>query len=87
MPRTSNGTLTESGVATVSLDASGNGSAALTFAEPFVGPPDVLVQTRRGDAGTYAAASVTATGCSVSVSGSDIRSESVAVAWVAMEKA
>lgn len=87
MPRTSNGTLTESGVATVSLDASGNGSASVTLEEPFVAPPDVLAQTRRGDAGVYSAASVTSSGFSVSVAGSDIRSESVDVAWVALERA
>lgn len=70
----------------VTLDANGDGTKAITYGSSFVGTPNVWVNGHKGDSGTYTATSVTNSGCTISVSSSDIVSQDVEVILIAIEK-
>ena len=84
MARSSRGDQLESGIVNVRLDTNGGGTQAVMFQVPFNAPPQVMIQRVRGDAGSNTAASVTVTGFTATVTGSDIISENLALAWHAM---
>ncbi len=85
MPRSRKG-LHEYGIAEVTLDGSGDGTASVTFGEDFVAAPSVWVQPVRSGAETATASSVTATGFSLAIDGSGVTSATIDVAWFAHEK-
>ncbi len=75
------------GEVTVTLNGSGTGSTAYTFAEAFVAAPSVIVITAAGDSGTIAAASITKTGFTCNVTTSLRLSQDVQITFGAFEKA
>ena len=70
----------------VTLDASGDGTKTVTFEAPFVGTPNAWVNGHKGDSGTATATSVSSTGCTISISNSDIVSQDIEVILLAIEK-
>jgi len=84
MARGVDGRVIEHGRVTVTLDASGEGSASVSFGETFVATPTIALYTPAGDAGTYTSTSTSKTGFTVAVSGSDLTSRDVYVYWVAI---
>lgn len=86
MSRGIDGRLTEYKRALVTLDASGNGTLAIAFDEAFPDPPQMAIISRRGDAGSFTAASVTKLGFTLTVVASDVRSQDLYVTWFAHEK-
>lgn len=75
----------EEGIATVTLSG-GNGSTNISFRDGFLRAPAVLVVPRESDSGAYAAASVTKSGFTVTVTSSDFSSGDIQVAYIAIEK-
>lgn len=57
----------------VTLDASGNGVATVTYREPFVQTPHATVVPHKGDDGTLAISAETKTGFTLTITGSRIR--------------
>lgn len=86
MARGPQGELVELGTATVTLNASGAGSQAVSFLEPFVSTPTIAIASPAADAGTYTATSTTKSGLTVTVATSDLVSQDVRVTWLAVER-
>lgn len=86
MPRGYRGRIIEHVVHRITTDASGNSTSTVAFAETFVDPPHVAVVPYRNDAGTMVASAVTTTGCTLTVTSSDLRSVAVDVLLIAHEK-
>ena len=80
-----NGRRTDYGKVTVTIDGSGDGTQAVTFAESFVATPSILVVGHSGDAGTFTAASSSKTGFTATVATSDQVSQDIEVVWFAHE--
>ena len=85
MPRSRKG-LHEYGVAEVTLNGSGAGTAAVTFGEDFVDAPSVWAQPVRSGSETATAGSVTSTGFTLTIASSGVTSATIEVAWFAHEK-
>lgn len=68
------------------LDTSGgNGGEAVTFAQTFASPPEVLVSSNLNDTGaTYSAGSITQSGFTLTVSSSNTTAAQMWVFWVAL---
>lgn len=81
-----NGKLIEYGKATVTLDASGDGTFAISFKEAFVDAPEVFLPVHRADSGSRAASSITKSGFTLTVTGSDMVSQDLEVVYIAHEK-
>ena len=64
------GRRTESGYGVVTLNGSGAGTLAVTFADAFTAAPHVAVVPHAGDTATPTAARVTKTGFVLTVTGS-----------------
>lgn len=65
---------------------SGAGTLAVSFPSgEFARIPGVLVQGSESDSGTYSAASITRSGFTLTVSGSDLADGPVDIVWVALE--
>lgn len=90
MSRGPRGRRIDSGVAVVTLNGSGAGTAAVVFAETdFFSPPAILVVPDAADAAagaTFTATSQTKDGFTISISGSNQTSGDVEVVWFACEK-
>jgi len=86
MPRAANGHLIDSGIVTVTLNSSGNGTATIVFAETFPGAPSVHVQQLAADAGTWTVSAIDQNGATLTAATSDYRSRDLALIWCAMEK-
>lgn len=78
--------LHEYGIAEVTLNGSGAGSASVTFDEAFLAAPSVWVQPVASGSETRTAGTITATGFSLSVASSGVTSATIEVAWFAHEK-
>ncbi len=78
--------LHEYGIVEVTLDGSGDGTAAVTFDETFVAAPSVWVQPVRSGAETRTAGTITTSGFTLTVDGSGVTSAVVEIAWFAHEK-
>lgn len=75
------------GYALVTLNGSGAGTANVTFTETaFVDAPHVVCIPGRADAGTRTAGTITKTGFTITVTGSDLLSQDVEVFWISHEK-
>lgn len=85
MPRDRYG-LGEMGQVLVTTDASGNGSASAVFAESYPAAPWVALVPSAADAGTRTLGTVSASGFSLVITGSDVRSGVVPVVWYAHER-
>lgn len=86
MPRAANGTLIDSGLVTVTLDGSGNGTGTIAFTETFFGAPTVALQALAADAGSWTVSAIDTNGATVTAATSDYRSRDLVLAWTAMEK-
>ena len=86
MPRTSLGHLLDYGVAQVPLNADGDGSVSVSFAETFVAVPQVVLVERASDSGALSASAVTTTSFTLSVIASDLTDTTIRVRWMATEK-
>ena len=75
----------EMGGAQVTI-AGGAGSASVTFRDPFLRAPEVLVAGVEADSGTLAAASITRTGFSITLTGTDLADGYLEVPYVAVAK-
>lgn len=80
------GRRTESGYGVVTLNGSGAGTLAVTFAEAFTAAPHVTVVPHAGDTATPTAASVTKAGFTLTVTGSAMLSQDAEFTWAAFEK-
>ena len=78
--------LSDRGAVTITLDGSGNGSTPVMFEAQFVGTPDILPQTRLGDPGGFDVTNPSASGFTLTVTGSNAASETIELEWFAMEK-
>ncbi len=70
----------------ITLDGSGDGTLATVFEAKFYSTPAVYVVPAKADAGSYTAASVTSTGFTITITGSDILSQDIEVWYFATEK-
>lgn len=86
MARAKNGALIQSGIVTVELDGSGDGSATITMTENFEAVPSVWVQEIAADSGTWSVAASSNSLATVTASGSDLTSTKVKLFWIAGEK-
>lgn len=72
---------------TVALDASGNGTLAITFDVAYANIPDMKVTGPLACNGTFSAASVTTTGFTLTVAGAtDLLSSNIELIWWAHQK-
>lgn len=79
----------EYGVSRVTFNASGVASYAVTFTTAFISPPAVLIVPIEADVlagATYSATSVSTTGFTISVSGSQFISQNKDINWFVHEK-
>lgn len=81
-----NGKLIAHAQTVVTLDSSGNGTAAVVFTPSFPNPPSVLVIPTLGDSGSYSASGITVDGFTVVITGSNVRSTDLNVVYFAAEK-
>ncbi len=73
--------------ATVALDASGNGTLAITFDVAYANIPVGVVVPLLGGAGTWTLASLTTTGFTLTCTGAtDTASQNVRVLWFTHQK-
>lgn len=75
----------EQGAVTVAV-VSGTGSRAVTFRDPFLRPPSILIPPYEADSGTVAASNITKTGFTATVTGSDFADGDLDFAYVALGK-
>lgn len=78
------------GRVSVALDSSGNGSIAVTWATDcaatFIAPPAAFAVPYEGDDGTLVLSSITATGATLTVTGSRVRSVTAPFTVLVAEK-
>lgn len=74
----------EQGVVRVSI-VSGAGSKAVSFRDAFLRPPSVLVPPYDADAGIVVPGSITKTGFTLTITGSDFADGEVDFPYVALE--
>jgi hypothetical protein len=84
----------QAGVATITVDSSGNGSSTISFRQAMKAAPASVVTSpvgttvaSLGTAGFTGAAEITASGCKIVIKGSSIHSSTVKVAYHAFDDA
>ncbi len=92
MGLTFDGVKTDYGVTTVAVNASGVGTAAVTFAESFYSTPQIMVIADEADEadgatwGVSVSPAASKTGFTISLAGSNMISRDVRVRWYAHAK-
>lgn len=79
----------EYGQTLCAFSAGGSSTTSVAFSVPFVEPPAVLVVPNLADTisgATWSATSISKTGFTISVSGSNFQTQDRMVTWVAHEK-
>jgi len=75
----------QAGTVDISTNASGDGSADVTFERPMKGTPVVVATLQETDTtGTLYVTSRSATGFTIKVDGSSVTEGTLTVAWIAM---
>jgi len=76
----------QSGSVDVTVNASGNGTQAVTFDKPMKSTPVVVMTAQEADtSGTLSATSVSNSGFTAKVDGSSVTGDQLTVGWIAMD--
>ena len=76
----------QSGTVDITTDASGDGTASVTFKHTFKNTPAIILTAREADTtGTLCVTSPTASGFTAQVDGSSVLSSTLTVSWYACD--